>query len=64
VRWLRLLTDLPTALLEIQRGRMSPGAYLRSLAGRPELSVFSPGDPLPALMEMALVPYLWRQRGF
>jgi predicted ATP-grasp superfamily ATP-dependent carboligase len=64
VRWMRMLTDLPTALLEMRRGRMAPRTYLRSLAGRPELSVFSPDDPLPALLEMALVPYLWRQRGF
>ncbi|HLH22469.1 MAG TPA: ATP-grasp domain-containing protein [Chloroflexota bacterium] len=64
VRWMRLLTDLPTALLEIRRGRLAPGAYLRSLAGRPTPSVFQVDDPLPALLELALVPYLWRQRGY
>ena len=63
-RWLRLLTDLPTALLEMRRGRLTPGAYLRSLGGRPELSVWAADDPLPAVLEMALVPYLWRRRGF
>ncbi|HZU07179.1 MAG TPA: ATP-grasp domain-containing protein [Chloroflexota bacterium] len=64
VRWMRLLTDLPTAAGEIARGRLAPRAYLRSLVGDREGAVFAWDDPLPALLELALVPYLWRKRGF
>ena len=64
VRWVRLLTDLPTAALEIRRGRMRWLAYLRSLRGVETEAVFDRHDPLPGLVELALVPYLLAQRGF
>jgi predicted ATP-grasp superfamily ATP-dependent carboligase len=64
VRWVRLLTDLPTAALEIRRGRLSWRTYLRSLRGVEAEAVFSREDPLPGLVELALIPYLFAQRGF
>ncbi len=64
VRWVRLLTDLPTAALEIRRGHLNLGTYLRSLRGVEAEAVFDRADPLPGLIELALTPYLYVQRGF
>ena len=62
-RWVRLLTDVPTAAGEIVRGRVSARAYLRSLRGVRTEAVFSRRDPLPGLAELALIPYLALKRG-
>jgi len=64
VRWIRLLTDLPTGVLGILRGHLECGAYLRSLSDYDEEAVFSTEDPLPGMMEIALIPYLYLKRGF
>jgi predicted ATP-grasp superfamily ATP-dependent carboligase/glycosyltransferase involved in cell wall biosynthesis len=55
VRWVRMATDLPTAVGEIRRGRLRPGEYAGSLKGPLEHAIYSPDDPLPALVD---VPYL------
>ena len=63
VRWVRALTDLPTALGEIRAGRLSIGAYLRSLRGPIEFAILAADDPLPALLEVpAAVALAWRRR--
>ena len=64
VRWLRFVTDLPTGVVEIIRGHMDWRAYLRSLKSVHIESVFSREDPLPGLVELALIPYLIVKRGF
>jgi D-aspartate ligase len=64
VKWVRLLTDVPTAALEILRGRQSLWAYLRSLRNVDIESVFNRKDILPGLVELALFPYLAVKRGF
>jgi len=64
VRWIRLLTDLPTGVMGFLSGRIEGREYLRSLRGCHEEAVFSREDPLPGLMEVALVPYLSAKRGF
>jgi D-aspartate ligase len=64
VRWIRLLTDLPTGLVGILSGQINGTGYLRSLYGCDEEAVFSLDDPLPGLMEIALIPYLSATRGF
>ncbi|HEX3256632.1 MAG TPA: hypothetical protein VHQ96_12645, partial [Gaiellaceae bacterium] len=64
VRWVRLVTDLPTGALEIARRRLSVRGYLRTLADANVESVFSRDDPLPGLLELALVPYLVMKRGY
>lgn len=63
-RWIRLVTDLPTAMAEIHSGRLRTRAYLRSLASAHVEAVFSREDPLPGLAELALIPYLACKRGF
>jgi len=63
IRWIRLLTDLPTGFGEIRRGRLKLRSYLRSVLRSNIESVFSWEDPLPGLAEVALVPYLYLKRG-
>ena len=64
VRWVRLVTDIPTGILELRRGRIAPKEYLRSISTADVESVFSSDDLRPALAEIALVPYLIYKRGF
>lgn len=64
VRWVRLLTDLPTALLELRRGRLDWRAYVRSLRAADVEAVFSREDPVPGLVEITMLPYLAVTRGF
>ena len=64
VRWMRLVTDLPTALVDIRGGRLEASAYLRSVRAHDVDAVFSRDDPKPALAELALIPYLYLKRGF
>jgi predicted ATP-grasp superfamily ATP-dependent carboligase len=64
VRWIRLVTDLPTGAVEVLGGRIGWRSYLRSLRGVHTESVFSWDDPLPGVAELGLVPYLVRKRGF
>ena len=64
VSWIRLITDVPTGILEIFKGRQDWRAYLQSLRGFHVESVFSREDPLPGLVELALIPYLQVKRGY
>jgi D-aspartate ligase len=64
ISWIRLVTDLPTGILEILGGRQNLWAYLASLRGFNVESVFSREDPFPGLAELALIPYLSVKRGF
>lgn len=64
VRWIRLLTDLPTGVVGMLSGQIPTQAYLRSLLQYDEEAVFSLDDPLPGMIEVALIPYLSMKRGF
>jgi predicted ATP-grasp superfamily ATP-dependent carboligase len=61
-RWVRLVTDLPTAAREIARRALSPGAYLRTLAPPIEPAIFAADDPAPFLLEVPLMLFLAWQR--
>jgi len=62
VRWVRMSTDLPAALREILRGRLSLRAYARSLKGPIEFASLADDDPMPGLLEVPLVAYsLWKR---
>jgi D-aspartate ligase len=63
ISWVRLATDLPTAVLELARRRLDWRAYLRSLRVSDIESVFSHDDPRPGFAELALLPYLAIKRG-
>jgi hypothetical protein len=60
----RLVTDLPTGVLEIVSRRTGLLDYLRSLRRSDTEAVFARDDLLPGLVELALIPYLAVRRGF
>jgi predicted ATP-grasp superfamily ATP-dependent carboligase len=64
VRWVRLLTDLPTGYVQIRAGDFRVRDYLQTLRSAHTEAVFSRADPLPGLAELALLPYLVVKRGF
>ncbi len=55
VRWVRAVTDVPAAISEIRRGRLSIGEYVRSLRPPLERAIFALDDPFPAFAD---VPWL------
>jgi predicted ATP-grasp superfamily ATP-dependent carboligase len=57
VGWLRLLTDVPTALSDMAHGSLTMGEYFRSLGATGTESIFRWNDPLPSLAEIALLPW-------
>lgn len=64
VKWIRAVTDIPTALMEIVKGRMRITHYLTSLKGKKQFAVLSMTDPLPFFAEILMLPYLRSKRGF
>jgi D-aspartate ligase len=64
VRWIRLVTDVPTCALELLSGRLAWRDFFRSLVTFEIESVFCKEDLLPGVMELALIPYLYVRRGF
>jgi D-aspartate ligase len=58
IGWLRLITDLPTALADALSGHLGVGTYLASLSKTRVESVFCRQDPLPSIAEVFLLPYL------
>jgi D-aspartate ligase len=64
VAWMRTTTDLPAAMVAIFHGDTNLKEYLRSLRNCNAEAVFSTGDPLPGVAEVALIPYLAIKRGF
>jgi len=63
IKWFHLVTDIPTVLQEILKGRLSLPDYLNSLKGPKKDAVMSRDDPLPFLAEIFSAPYLWLKRG-
>lgn len=64
MKWVRLITDIPTAVYEIMKGNMGIGEYIASMKGKKTDAVLSLKDPYPFLAEIALLPYLWAKKGF
>ena len=58
IGWLRLLTDVPTAISDILNRDITWGDYLASLRKTRVESVFCRKDPLPSIAEILLLPYL------
>ncbi len=55
--WMRLLTDVPTAISDFVNGSLSLRDYMKSLRATRVESVFSWSDPLPFVAEAVLLPY-------
>jgi D-aspartate ligase len=64
IRWVRVTTDVPTAFLELLRGRLNVRNYLHTLCQAHTEAVFCREDPVPGLVELGLIPYLYLKRGF
>jgi predicted ATP-grasp superfamily ATP-dependent carboligase len=64
IKWIRLTTDIPTVIGEILKGNLRIKDYLDSLKGKKQDAVLSLEDPLPFVMEILMIPYLWKRRGF
>ena len=64
ISWIRVVTDVPTSILEIFKGHQNWRAYLQSLRTFKVESVFDSADLLPGIAELALLPYLFIRRGF
>jgi predicted ATP-grasp superfamily ATP-dependent carboligase len=54
-RWVRLSTDLPTAVKEIARRRLPAKAYLASLLPPHEGAIFARDDVRPGLVELPML---------
>jgi D-aspartate ligase len=64
VSWVRLLTDVPTGLIDVAAGRLRLRDFCHSLRNYHIEAVFTSEDPVPGLVEFALIPYLTMKRGF
>jgi len=59
VRWVRMATDVLSALSQVYQGKLSPRAYARSLRPPIEYALFAYDDPLPGLLNLPLSA--WRR---
>jgi D-aspartate ligase len=64
ITWIRLTTDLPVGVLALLHRQLKPWTYLKSISTVNIESVFTLRDPLPSVMEMAMIPYLFYKRGY
>jgi D-aspartate ligase len=64
IGWVRLVTDLPATATALLHGKLSFRDYVRSMIHVRCESVFSASDPLPSLMEVALLPHLYVSRSW
>jgi predicted ATP-grasp superfamily ATP-dependent carboligase len=64
VKWMHLATDVPTAAIEILKGRLKFKEYVNSFKGKKQYAVWAREDPMPFFAELVLLPYLWIKRGF
>jgi predicted ATP-grasp superfamily ATP-dependent carboligase len=64
ISWIRLATDFPVGILSVLRRQSSPWSYMKSVTTFNIESVFSFQDPLPSIVETAMIPYLFYKRGY
>jgi D-aspartate ligase len=64
VGWLRAITDLPTAALDLWDGEIDLRTYWTSLRNTRAESVFCLQDPLPSVAEVVMLPYLVAKKYF
>ncbi len=61
-RWMRFSADLPMAISEIFKGRLSIWEYLKSFRVPVESAIFAWDDPLPGLLELPALASLFGRR--
>lgn len=64
IKWMRLTTDLPTAVVACWERQIHVKDYFKSLISCNVDAVFCLRDPAPGLAEIFLIPYLMLKRGF
>jgi D-aspartate ligase len=64
VGWLRFVTDVPTAALDLLAGEMDLRGYRESLSRTRAESIFCPDDLLPSVAELLMLPYLVTKKYF
>ena len=64
IKWMHMVTDIPTAAIELLKGRMKLAEYFDTFKGKKQFAVWSRDDPMPFIAELVLLPYLWLKRGF
>lgn len=64
VGWMRMITDVPTAALDLWDGELSLHCYWGSLRRTRSESVFCLQDPLPSVAEVLMLPYLVTKKYF
>jgi len=64
VRWMRLSSDFPIAVLEILRGRLPLRDYFRSLRNPIQSAIYAADDLIPGMLEMPLLIWLYCQSYF
>jgi len=57
VHWVRMSTDIPSALQEMMRGRLNLFSYLRSFGSPLQFAVVAADDPLPGLMDLPIFAF-------
>lgn len=63
-RWVKWVTDVPAALSLVGRHEIGWGDYLASVRGGLAHCDWDARDPLPFVLQFALVPYLLKKRGY
>jgi D-aspartate ligase len=58
VGWVRLITDIPTAVSGMLRGHGSIASWIETLRRTKVESVFAMDDPFPSIAEAIMLPYL------
>jgi D-aspartate ligase len=64
IGWVRMITDIPAALMASLAGDLDFRGYVQSLSTVHADAVFSWDDPLPGIGEVFMLPYLLVKRGF
>ena len=62
LKWINYVTDTFIVLQSLKEGRLSFRDYIRSLKGKKVHAVFDVKDPLPGLMFIVMLPYLFKKR--
>ena len=62
LKWINRITDTYIAWKSMEKGNLTFGDYLKSNKGEKVHAIFDKNDPLPALMFIAILPYLLKRR--
>ena len=64
VRWVKWITDVPVVFDLIKQGKLKIGDYLKSINHNIVSCEWDIKDPLPLFLQVFLLPYLIKKRGY